>query len=85
MTEVDGAFDSVQHLLGAVGARASSLEITGANLDAVKAGLVVLKSDVEDVEIEEAITELMSRQTSYQAALMTTSRLMGLTLTDYLR
>ena len=82
---VDGAFEQVQHLIGEVGARVSSLQVTDANLDALDAGLQVLKSDVEDVEIEKAITELMGRQTSYQAALMSTSRIMGMTLADYLR
>jgi flagellar hook-associated protein 3 FlgL len=85
LSGIDRAFASIQDLLGAVGSRSSSLQIAGANLDALHAGLVILKSDVEDVEMEQAITELMSRQTSYQAALLTTSKLMGLTLTDYLR
>ena len=83
--EVDGAFEQVQHLIGEVGARVSSLQITTANLDALDANLQILKSDMEDVEIEEAVTELMGRQTSYQAALMSTSRIMGMTLADYLR
>lgn len=82
---VDGAFDQIQSLIGEVGARVSSLQVTDANLNALDAGLQVLKSDVEDVEIEKAITELMGRQTSYQAALMSTSRIMGMTLADYLR
>lgn len=82
---IDGAFEQVQHLVGEVGARVSSLQVTDANLNALDAGLQVLKSDVEDVEIEKAITELMGRQTSYQAALMSTSRIIGMTLADYLR
>ena len=44
-----------------------------------------LKSDVEEVDVEEAVTELVSRQTAYQAAMLATSRVMGLTLADYLR
>lgn len=85
MGSLDTAFEGVQNLLSAVGSRVASLQITGANLDALSASFEVLKSDVEDVEIEEAITELMARQTSYQAALMTTSRIMGLSLADYMR
>lgn len=83
--EIDTAFNGVQNLIGTVGSRASSLQITGANVDALRSGLEVLQSDMEDVEVEKAITELMSRQTSYQAALLTTSKIMGLTLADYLR
>lgn len=82
---VDGAFEQLQHLIGEVGARVSSLQVTDANLDALDTGLQVLKSDVEEVDLEKAITELMGRQTSYQAALMSTSRVIGMTLADYLR
>lgn len=82
---IDSAFEEIQNLLSEVGARVNSLQVTDANLDALDAGLQVLKSDVEDVEIEKAITELMGRQTSYQAALMSTSRIIGMTLADYLR
>ena len=82
---VDDAFDSVQALIGAVGSKHNSLLVTAANIGALKSGLTVLKSDVEDVEIETAVTELLARQTSYQAALMTTSRVLGMSLADYLR
>lgn len=83
--DTDAAFDGLQSLVSAVGARGSSLRMTSANLEALKAGLQVFKSDIEDAELEESITKLMGRQTSYQAALMTTSRVLGLTLADYLR
>ncbi|HUE96698.1 MAG TPA: flagellar hook-associated protein FlgL [Longimicrobiaceae bacterium] len=83
--DVDSAFAAVQNLLGSVGARSSALQITAANVGALEAGLLILKSDVEDADLEKAITELMSRQTTYQAALMTTSRIVGMTLADYLR
>src|SRR5690606_29497027 len=83
--DLDAAFDKVQTLLGDVGARASLLQVSTANLDALEINLETLKSELEEVDIEEAVTELMARQTSYQAAMLTTSRVMGLTLTDYLR
>lgn len=83
--DIDTAFAGIQNVLGAVGSRVASLQITGANLDALKVGLEVLQSDVEDADMEKSITELMSRQTSYQAALMTTSRIVGMTLADYMR
>jgi len=37
------------------------------------------------VDMEEAITEMVARQTAYQAAMQASSRVMGLSLTDYLR
>ena len=44
-----------------------------------------LKSKTEDVDLESAITELMTRQTAYQAAMLATSKVLGTSLTDYLR
>ena len=85
LEDVNGAFDQVQNLVGDIGARMSSLLVTTANLDAVEVNLQILKSDVEEVDLEKSITELISRQTSYQAALMTTSRVLSLNLADYLR
>jgi flagellar hook-associated protein 3 FlgL len=83
--ELDDAFDQVQTLIGENGARVNQLDVTSANLDAFAINLRTLKSDVEEVDVEEAVTELVSRQTAYQAAMLATSRVMGLTLADYLR
>ncbi len=85
MGELDGAFDEVQGLLGEVGSRSNLLQVTAANLDALEVNLLTLKSDVEEVDIEKAITELVGRQTSFQAALLATSQVMNLTLANYLR
>jgi flagellar hook-associated protein 3 FlgL len=85
ITSIDDAFGTVQSLIAETGARYNQLDITRANLDAVELNLLTLKSDLEEVDVEEAATELMGRQTAYQAAMLATSRVMGLTLTDYLR
>jgi flagellar hook-associated protein 3 FlgL len=85
LAALDGAFDEVQALIGDVGARANSLQMTAANLDAFEGGMKVLKSDLEDVDFEAAVTELVSRQTAYQAAMLASSKVLGLNLTDYLR
>jgi flagellar hook-associated protein 3 FlgL len=82
---VNSGFQLTQNLLGQIGTRMSSLQVTSANLDAIEMNLRILKSNVEEVDLERSITELISRQTSYQAALMTTSRVLGLNLADYLR
>jgi flagellar hook-associated protein 3 FlgL len=82
---LDSAFDQVQTLIGENGARVNQLDVTSANLDAFATNLKTLKSDLEEVDVEEAVTELVSRQTAYQAAMLATSRVMGLTLADYLR
>lgn len=85
LTSLDKAFSAVQGLVGEIGARANRLDVASANLDAFEVTLKTHKSDLSEVDTEKAVTELMSRQTSYQAAMLATSRVLGLTLTDYLK
>jgi flagellar hook-associated protein 3 FlgL len=81
---LDSAHDAVQNLIGDVGARSSQLEVTQSNLTALDTQLRTFKSVVEDVDIEKAVTELVSRQNTYQAAMLATSRVMSLNLANYL-
>jgi len=81
---LDSAHDAVQNLFGDVGARSSQLEVTSSNLVALDTQLRSFKSVIEDVDMEHALTELVSRQTAYQAAMLSMSRVMGLNLADYL-
>jgi flagellar hook-associated protein 3 FlgL len=82
---LDGAHDAVQNLIGDVGARSSQLEVTTSNLVALDAQLRTFKGALEDVDVEKAVTELVARQNTYQAAMLATSRVMSLNLADYLR
>jgi flagellar hook-associated protein 3 FlgL len=82
---LDGAFGEVQSLLGETGARSNQLQVTHANLDALEVTLRTFKSDLEEVDLEKAMTELVSRQTAYQAAMLATSKVLSLNLSDYLR
>ncbi len=75
----------MQDVLGETGARSRQLEMAGANVDTLETSLRTLRADLGEVDMEQAISQLISRQTAYQAALMSTSRLMSTTLTDYLR
>ncbi|MBX6363363.1 MAG: flagellar hook-associated protein FlgL [Gemmatimonadetes bacterium] len=85
ITDLSTSFDKLQNLLGEVGARVNQLDIASTNIDALEVGLKSTKSDLGEVDIEEAMTALVNRQTSYQAALVATSRIMSTTLSDYLR
>jgi flagellar hook-associated protein 3 FlgL len=82
---IDAAIDSVQAQLGDVGARANQLDATTASLDVLQDNFTTLKSDLAEVDIEQAFTELVSRQTAYQAAMLATSRISGMSLAEYLR
>lgn len=74
-----------QTLIGDVGARMSQLEVTGANLNALEITLTTFKSDLHEIDFEQAVTELVGRQTAFQAAMLATSKVMGMNLTDYVR
>ncbi|HEY4219214.1 MAG TPA: flagellar hook-associated protein FlgL [Gemmatimonadaceae bacterium] len=85
MSSIDTAFGNVQTLVGEVGGTANRLTVTQANLDAYKTNVTTLKSDLSDTDMTAAITEMTNRQNAYQGALLATSKLTSLTLTDYLR
>jgi flagellar hook-associated protein 3 FlgL len=85
LKRLDGSIDHAQDMVVESGVRANHLQMTSTNLDAVETHLTKLKSDLEEVDVEKAVTDLVSRQTAYQAAMLATSKVMGLTLADYLR
>jgi flagellar hook-associated protein 3 FlgL len=82
---LDTAIANVQVLTGETGSQASHLEVAGANLAALDTSLRAFKSHLQDVDLERAVSELVARQTAYQAAMLATSRVMGMNLTEYLR
>ena len=79
------AHSNVQNLLGETGANVNQLEVAKANVESLGVTLRTFRSDLSEVEMEEAISTLVARQTAFQAALAATSRMISLTLTDYLR
>jgi flagellar hook-associated protein 3 FlgL len=82
---IDAAHGATQVLLGESGARSAQLEIAGSNLGALDTSLRAFRSNLQDADLEKAVTDLVSRQTAYQAAMLATSRIMGMSLTDYMR
>ncbi len=82
---VDTAFDKVQLLLGDSGARTNGLQVAAQNLSALKVNLTTYRSTLQDIDIESAVTQLVQKQTAYQAAMMATSKVLSMSLTDYLR
>lgn len=82
---VTAAFDRVQERVGALGARAGTMDLVAANLDAFEGSLQSFRSTISEVDFEQAATELVARQNAYQAALLASSKVLGLNLSDYLR
>ncbi len=85
LTSLDAAHSNVQVLVGETGAAGQQFEVANSNLDALNASLKTFKSTLQDADLEQAVTELVGRQTAYQAAMLATSRVMSLNLADYLR
>jgi flagellar hook-associated protein 3 FlgL len=82
---IDTALGKTQELLGDVGAQTVVLETTEQNLAALGTTIRVFKSNLEDADLEQAITHLLTRQNAYQAAMLATSRVVNLSLADYMR
>lgn len=85
MNGLDSAFSGVQQRLSEVGARTNRLEVARSNVEALDLNLQTLRSDLQDADVEAAVSDLIGRQIAYQSALLATSKIMSTTLTDYLR
>ena len=78
------AHSKVQALVGTVGARVNEMEDAKRSLVALEFDLKVYRSDLRDTEIDKAMVELVGKQTLYEAAMGATSRILGLSLANYL-
>lgn len=82
---LDNAFSQSQSLLASTGARSRQIDSAMQNSDALETNLTLRRSDAQDVDVAAATTRLMGVQTSLQASLLSASRIMNISLTDYLR
>jgi flagellar hook-associated protein 3 FlgL len=81
---LDAAFQSVQEVVGDLGARMSQLDVTVANLDSLEVTLETFRAGLTDADLAEAVTDLVNRQTTMEAAMLANSKILNITLTDYL-
>jgi flagellar hook-associated protein 3 FlgL len=81
---VTAASSQVQNLLGTQGARINEMESAQSTLDGMELTLKAFRSDLRDTEVDKAMAELVGKQTMYQAAMSATSRILGLSLANYL-
>jgi flagellar hook-associated protein 3 FlgL len=84
MDRISSSNSKVQTLFGTLGARASELETAKTALDGVQHSLEIFRADLRDTEVDKAIAELVGKQTLYQAAMSATSRILGLSLANYM-
>lgn len=85
LATLSDAFDGLQVRVGELGARQNQTDAVTTGLSALQSTLTQQKSGLSEVDMEQAITEMLARQTAYQSAMLASSKVMGLSLTEYLR
>lgn len=84
MTHLDTQFDNMINAVSQIGYKGVSLDIKTNVIEELDLSYSSQKADIEEVDIIEAITKLQAKESAYQAALASTSRVMELSLVDYL-
>ncbi|MEU4239310.1 flagellin [Actinoplanes sp. NPDC026619] len=85
LENLDSAHDLLKSALSDVGARYNRIEQMKQSADDHLLSVSSQLSDIEDVDLPKAIMELQIQQTSYQAALAATAKVIQPSLIDFLR
>jgi flagellar hook-associated protein 3 FlgL len=85
LVNLDSAFDLVNSTLSDVGARYNRVTQMKQSAEDHLLSVTSQLSDIEDVDLPKAIMELQIQQTSYQAALAATAKVIQPSLIDFLR
>jgi len=83
-TTLDTALDDVQELLGEVGVRSQVLDTELTLREDQQVQMQLSRSEIQDVDLNVAITEMLSHQSALEAALLAVSRAQSGTLVDRL-
>jgi flagellar hook-associated protein 3 FlgL len=83
--QISAALQNLLQARATVGARANRLDDAKSSQTALVTSNTALLSQLEDVDMPSAITEMTKRQTTYQATLAVTAKIMQTSLIDYLR
>ena len=84
MTELDAHYENVINVISNIGAKATRLETKESVINDFEVTFEEQKSNLEDVDLAEAATDLALRQTAYEAVLSATSKIISLSLVDYI-
>jgi flagellar hook-associated protein 3 FlgL len=85
INDLDATLSKVMQALGDVGARASRVDATKANVDSHRLDLVARISENEDVDLPQTIMNLQSQQVAYQSALGASAKILQTSLIDFLK
>ncbi len=84
MDALDGDFDRLNSAISTVGTKMNRMDIKSTIYQDLTISETERLSGIEDADITEAITNLQQKQLVYQAALASSSKVMQLSLVDYL-
>ena len=84
MTRLDTHYSSITSTLSDSGITYNRLKTTEQGLGNTSLSLTERRSTIEDADLVASVMELQSLQTAYEAALSATSKIMDLSLADYL-
>lgn len=85
LTAIDAAIDRVIDARADVGARVNRFEMAEALSEKTDTDLQKLRSEIEEIDLPEAIVRFTAQENAYQAALGAIGRTAGMTLLDFLR
>ncbi len=85
LKKVDGAIEHFLGRLAEVGARSNRVEAMHNTLFSENLYLREVRSNIEDIDLAQVITEFTMQENAYRAALATASMMLQPTLVDYLR
>jgi flagellar hook-associated protein 3 FlgL len=83
--QLTATISNVQTLVADVGARQIRLDVAQDTQSETDQGLAEQRSALADTPLAEAITQLVARQSGYEASLLATSRLLETSLVNFLR
>ena len=85
ITKMDTHFEHIVGIVSDIGYKEQSLDIKEKIISDLGLGYQENRSRIEDADIFEAISSLQANETAYQASLASSSRIMRLSLVDYLK
>jgi len=85
MDNLDTDFDTITNKISDVGSKMLRMEVKGKILEDMNLSNTERLSKIEDADIAEAIMNLKSVEFAYQATLASSSKVMTLSLVDYMR
>ena len=81
---MDTDFETINNAIADIGAKGVRIETKEKIIVELKLSYSENKAEIEETDIVEAITKLQATELAYQAALMSSSKLMKLSLADFL-